>query len=234
MTQIKKEDFIEIEYTGKTKEENMVFDTTDQKVAKENELPTENANFGPIIIRVGDNNVIQGLDLALEGKEIGKSYTVEIPPEKGFGKKDVKLIQLISTSKFLQQNIQPMPGLQVNMDGTLGVIKTVSGGRTLVDFNHPLASKELTYTVKINKLITDDKEKLTSFLKIQLNQKDIEADIKEGSANITLKQEMPKEITEVLNKKITEIIPSIKKLNFITKKEVKETPLKNTEKETKK
>ena len=62
----------------------------------------------------------------------------------------------------------------------------------------------------------------------------VAADIKEGSANITLKQEMPKEITEVLNKKITEIIPSIKKLNFITKKEVKETPLKNTEKETKK
>jgi FKBP-type peptidyl-prolyl cis-trans isomerase 2 len=219
----------------------MVFDTTDQKVAKENELPTENLDFGPVIIRVGDGNVIQGLDLALEGKEVGKSYTVEVPPEQGFGKKDVKLIQLISTSKFLKQNVQPIPGLQVNMDGTVGTIKTVSGGRTLVDFNHPLSSKELIYNIKINKLITDDKEKLTSFLKVQLNQKDLTAEIKEGTATITLKQELPKELTEILNKKISEIIPSVKKLNFTVKQEPvkkpdtsKETPLKDTEKETKK
>jgi len=38
MTIVSKKDFIEIEYTGKLKEENVIFDTTDEKVAKENKL----------------------------------------------------------------------------------------------------------------------------------------------------------------------------------------------------
>ena len=38
MDTIKKHDFVEIEYTGKIKEDNVIFDTTYEKVAKELEL----------------------------------------------------------------------------------------------------------------------------------------------------------------------------------------------------
>ncbi|MCH8980513.1 hypothetical protein IH922_00675 [candidate division KSB1 bacterium] len=51
--------------------------------------------------------------------------------------------------------------MQINIDGMMGIIKTAGGGRCLVDFNHPLSGKEVTYTIKVNKIITDDKEKLT-------------------------------------------------------------------------
>ena len=218
---INKKDFVELEYTGKTKDDNTVFDTTDEKVAKDNELQTENAKYGPVVICVGESQVLPGLDKNLEGKETGKEYSVELKPEDAFGKKDAKLIQLVQTSKFIKQNIQPMPGLQLNIDGMMATIKTVSGGRTLVDFNHPLAGKDIIYTFKINKVLTDDKEKLKSYLKLGLALEDVDVELKEGNADIKLKKDIPKEAKDQLNKKITELIPSIKKANFIIKEEAK-------------
>jgi len=217
METIKKHDFVEIEYTGKIKDDNIIFDTTDEKVAKENNL--ESKDLGPVIVCAGEEQLLKGIDKALEGKEIGREYDIEIKPEDSFGSKDAKLIQLIPTSKFKQQNMQPMPGMQVNIDGMIGLIKTVSGGRTLVDFNHPLAGKDLLYKIKINKKIVDDKEKLNGYVKLSLGTKDFSVEIKENNAKITLKAEIHKEAQEKLTEKITELIPSIKKVEFAFGKE---------------
>src|SRR3989338_2964288 len=182
MEKVSKKDFIEIEYTGKIKEGNIIFDTTDEKVAKENNL--HGHDFSPAIICVGEEQILKGIDHNLEGKDVGKEYEFDIKPEDAFGKKNAKLIQLIPTSKFKQQKIQPMPGMQLNIDSMVGTVKTVSGGRTLVDFNHPLAGKELLYKVKINKKITDGEEKLTGYIKLGIGTKDFEAAVDNGSAKI--------------------------------------------------
>jgi len=219
MSVLKKGDFVEIEYTGKVKEGNIIFDTTDEKVAKEHNL--HGHDFSPQVICVGEEQALPGIDKNLEGKEIGKEYDIEIKPEDAFGNKNAKLIQLIPTNKFKQQNIQPMPGLQINIDGMVGIVKTVSGGRTMIDFNHPLAGKDLLYKIKINKKIEDDKEKLKGYVKLSLGMKDFNAEIKEGNAKITLKTEIPNEAKEKLSEKITELIPSIKKTEFIIEKKEK-------------
>jgi FKBP-type peptidyl-prolyl cis-trans isomerase SlyD len=220
MDKIKKQDFIEIEYTGKIKEDNIIFDTTDEKTAKENNLHSH-GGFGPVVICVGEEQVLKGIDKYLEGKETEKEYDININPEDAFGNKDAKLIQLIPTNKFKQQNIQPMPGVQVNIDGMVGIVKTVSGGRTLVDFNHPLAGKELSYHVKANKKVVDDKEKLRGHIKLSLGLDDFSSEITEGNAKITIKIEIPNEVKEQLNQKIIELIPNIKKVEFIVEKEQK-------------
>lgn len=213
---MKKGDFVELVYTGRIKDLNLVFDTTNEKEAKESNIHDARASYGPVIICIGQGHVIKGLDEELEGKELEKKYHIELSPEQGFGKKNAKLIQLVATSKFIKQKINPMPGLQVNIDGLMGMIRTVSGGRTLVDFNHPLAGKELAYDFKINKIVKDDEEKLKALLKLQLNLKDIKVEIKEGNATIDLniKQELPKPVEEKLTKHIKEIIPSIKNIKF--------------------
>ena len=223
MEPIKKHDFVEIEYTGKLKEENVVFDTTNEAVAKEHNL-SGSASYGPVIVCIGEQQILKGLDKNLEGKEIGKEYDVDIKPEDAFRNKNAKLIQLIPTNKFKQQKIQPMPGMQMNIDGMLGTVKTVSGGRTLVDFNHPLAGKELLYKIKINRKITDDKEKLSGYLKLSLGTKDFDAEINNNNAKISLKKEIPKEVQETLNKKIIELIPNIKKVEFTTTENSKNKP----------
>jgi FKBP-type peptidyl-prolyl cis-trans isomerase SlyD len=114
-----------------------------------------------------------------------------------------------------------MPGMQLNIDGVVGTVKIASGGRTLVDFNHPLAGKELSYKIKINKKITDDKEKLKGYLKLSLGTKDFETEINNSNAKISLKNEIPEEVKEKLSKKITELIPNIKKAEFIVTKNEK-------------
>lgn len=212
METVKKRDFIEIEYTGKIKEDSIIFDTTDEKVAKENNL--HGHDFSPAVICIGEEQVLKGIDKNLEGKEIGEEYEFDVNPEDAFGRKNAKLIQLIPTAKFRQQSIQPMPGMQLNIDGMVGTVKTVSGGRTLVDFNHPLAGKELSYKVRINKKITDNNEKLSGYIKLALGTKDFEAAVENGNAKITLKNEIPKEIQERLIEKITELMPEVKKAEF--------------------
>ncbi len=228
---VKEKDFIEIEYTGKTKDDNIVFDTTDKEIAKENNLFDGKAEYKPITICVGQRQIIKGLDNALVGKETGKSYTIEVKAEEAYGKKNAKLIQLISTSKFLKQNIQPIPGLQVNIDGMIGLVKTVSGGRTLVDFSHPLAGKNLVYDIKINKIIEDDKEKINSILTVNLGIKDGDVKVENKKAIIKTKQEIPKELQEELKKKLEELLPNIEEINIEKLKKIEEdAPKKEEEK----
>ena len=217
---IKNNDFAEIEYTGRLKEDNTIFDTTDEKIAKENNLFDEKADYGPIVICVGQEHVLKGIDAALIGKEPGE-FKIDLKSEQAFGNKDAKLIQLIPSSKFKQQKIHPMPGLQVNIDGVFGIIKIASGGRTLVDFNHPLAGRELSYDVKVNKMVIDDKEKAKAYLKLAFGIKDCEVKIEEGNAKVEVKTELNRKVKEEANKKITEAIPTIKKVEFITEKEEK-------------
>jgi FKBP-type peptidyl-prolyl cis-trans isomerase SlyD len=219
---IQKNDFIEIEYIGKT-DDGIVFDTTDEKTAKDEGFFQDNAKYGPIVICVGQGHVIPGLDKQLESKEIGKEYTIKIEPEDAFGKKSAKLVQLIPAGKFKKNQIVPQPGLQVDIDGLNGIIKTVSGGRILVDFNHPLSGKIVDYKIKINKKIDDDKEKIFAYVKMSLGVEDIEVEINEGKAIIGINNEIPPEIKKEIVDKMKEAISSVKDIDFkkIEKKEAK-------------
>jgi len=214
---INKGDFIEIDYTGRL-EDSTVFDTTEESVAKKEKIHNPDARYGSVVICVGQNHVVAGLDKGIEGKDAGKEYKIEVSPEEGFGKKDAKLIQMIATNKFRKENINPMPGLQVNIDGMLGIIRNVSGGRTLVDFNHPLSGRVVTYEAKIVKKVEDDAEKVKGYLKLILGF-DAKVDIKEGKATAELPFEVPKEVNEEMTKKLKELIPNIKEIAFIKKEE---------------
>jgi len=213
---IKKHDFFEIEYTGKVREDNLIFDTTDEKTAKDNNIHNPNMKYGPVTICIGENQIIKGLDNKLTGKETGKSCTIELGPEEGFGKKTTKLIQLIPTARFRKEKINPMPGLQVNIDGIIGIVRTVTGGRTIIDFNHPLAGKDIVYEVKLNKLVTDNMEKIKAFVKIALNQ-DVEIKKENNKFMIELKQDINEQIKSKLKEKIKEIL-NIENLDFTLKK----------------
>ena len=214
MAAIKKHDFVEIEYTGRIKEDGTIFDTTEEKVANENHLHDKDADYSPAVVCVGEGNILQGLEEQMIGKEAGKEYVFEVKSDNAFGRKNAKLIQLIPTNKFRQQNIQPIPGLQLNIDGVFGIVKTVRGGRCLVDFNHPLAGKDLIYNVKINRIVDDAKEKLNSLLKMHLHIKDAEIEVKEESVDIKLKQKLPKDAQEEFRKIAGKTVPGIKNISF--------------------
>jgi len=223
MTRINKKDFVEIEYTGKIKD-GIVFDTTNVEIAKENNIYNEKMSYVPVVVCVGEHQIIKGLDKYLEGREVGEEYEVNLKPEESFGKKDAKLLKMVPMSVFKKQNITPFPGLQLNIDNTIGTVRTVTGGRTIVDFNHPLAGRDMIYKIKIKRLVKDKKEKINSYFKTQFNITNADVEIKEDKAEVDLKIPLPKEAVDKLKEKLIKIT-NIKSIEFKQEKkeEKKET-----------
>ena len=209
---IKEKDFIAVTYTGRIKDDNKIFDTNDLELAKKTNLFNPKHSYDPEIICVSQGDVVKGLDESFIGKEINQEYTVEISPENGFGKRDAKLFQLIPAKGFKDQNIRPMPGMPVTINNMPGIVKTVSGGRILVDFNNPLSGKTILYQVKILKIVTNIKEKAEGYLKLFLGAKKVNIEAKENNLEIKLK--LPENIQEVTIANLKERIPELKEVTF--------------------
>ena len=221
MATVKEKDFVEIDYTARTKEGNAIFDTTNEEVAKKEGVHGSHSHYHPAVICIGEGMMLKAVEGHLAGKETGKEYSIEIKPEDAFGRKNAKLIQMIPLSKFRQQKIQPVPGLQLNIDGMFGIVKTVSGGRCYVDFNHPLAGKDLVYTVKINRIVENDGEKLKSLLDLHFHMHDAQIELKEGAAIVRTKQNVPKEALEEMKSIAKRTIPNIRDIEFVVEESKK-------------
>ena len=206
---IKEKDFVEVEYTGKLTEENIVFDTTNEQIAKDAQIHNPDMTYGPIVVCMGEGQLLKGLENQMIGKETGQEYTITLSPEDAFGKKNASKIQMIPLIKFKKQRIMPEIGMQVNIDQQLGTVKTVAGGRCLVDFNHPLSGKEITYTIRALNIVTDDQKKVDSLLKLNFN---IKADVKTEAEKTTIStpKDIPKELQDLIEKRIKEFLPQIK------------------------
>lgn len=218
---IVKHDFIELDYTGKLTT-GLIFDTTSRKVAEEHNLHTEKHNYDPVIICVGEQQILAGIDAELVGKEIGGSYTINLKPEQAFGKRDVKKVKIIPGATFKEHKMQPQPGLQIDVDGQVGVVSRVSGGRVIVNFNHPLAGKEVIYDLHIKRKVEDVKEQVAAFLHnvLKLSKENIAVELKESTAEITLPIALPPPIIDLLEKKLTEITV-LKRVTIVAKQTAK-------------
>lgn len=217
---LKEQDFIEVEYTGKVKENGFVFDTTDKATAEQHGIYNKQAAYGSIVVCLGQGQLLTGLDKALVGKDLGK-FTIELSPENGFGKKNAALIELIATSKFKKENIVPYPGLQVNIDDAIGVIKTVTGGRTLVDFNHPLSGKDLVYDINVKREVTDTKEKVTALLTLALGAAIADVVVHDGKITVAFPFDLPQEAHEKISENIKKLVPEVTEIVYKKKEEEK-------------
>ncbi len=159
-------DFVKISYTGKL-ENGDVFDTTDIEVAKQHGIYAEGIDYNPIIIVVGENMVVRGLDEDLIGKEVGYEGTVVVPPEKAFGHRNPELVEVVPTRRFEKK---PVPGMRVNVGNRAGTIENVVGGRVRVDFNLPYAGKAITYNYKIEKSVGNTINKIKGLIEYYLHK----------------------------------------------------------------
>jgi FKBP-type peptidyl-prolyl cis-trans isomerase 2 len=89
---VKTGDRISVDYIGNLPD-GKVFDTSIEKVAKENNLFTPGREYKPLNFTVGKGEVIKGFDEGVVGMDVGKSKTLTIPPEKAYGLINPLLIQ---------------------------------------------------------------------------------------------------------------------------------------------
>jgi len=177
---IQKKDFIEIKFTGKTKEGEIFDSNIEEDLKKIN--PELKAT--PLIICIGEGMFLKGVEEFLIGKDVG-DYEIPLSSENAFGKRNVKLIQRIPLRIFHEQKLNPIPGIIFNFDGRLAKILTISGGRVIVDFNNPVAGKDVVYHLKVIRKIEDLKEKIKAFnkflfkkeFKVELTEKKILMDV---------------------------------------------------------
>lgn len=198
---IQKNDFIEIEFTGTCN--NQIFDTTNPEEAKQIGIQDPDS-IKPLIISVGAQMLLQGLDEQLENKELNKEYKITLQPEKAFGKRNPQLIKTYSLGDFKKNNINPYPGMTLQLDDTIAKVISVSGGRVMVDFNNPLAGKEITYTFKINRKITESEEKINSIQDFFLRKRH-KFKIDTKNKKVIFKEELIKPFFEMMGDKLKEM-----------------------------
>lgn len=196
---LQKNDFIEIEFIGRIKDGN-IFDTNIKEEAKKINLELETR---PLIICLGHNMILPAIDEFLIGKEIGK-YSLEVGPEKGFGVRNRELIKTMPIKIFLEKQTYPQPGMMFEFDNVIGKISAVSGGRVIVDFNHPLANKTLIYELNVKKIITDNNEKVESLMLFLFRRK-FEFKIENNKLIVQSEQKL-KPLFEMFKDKFKEIL----------------------------
>lgn len=148
----------------KVKETGETVRSTLESVAKEHKFYHGEDKYEPFFDIVGEGWMPKGLDEALPTYEVGKAATMELPPEKAYGARDPKKVKLVPLRKFSAEGINPVPGLQVNMDGKTALIRSVGAGRVQVDYNHPFASRTLIYDLTVEKILESEEDKLRALI----------------------------------------------------------------------
>jgi FKBP-type peptidyl-prolyl cis-trans isomerase SlyD len=159
-------DFVKLDYTLRTTEDDDVVDTTILEVAEEAGIDTEEHEFSPRTIIIGEGHVFESVDDALIGSEVGDEGSVVISAEEAFGEYDPDQVKTISAQKIDEDD--RYPGANVQIDGQNGHIETIIGGRARVNFNHPLAGQELEYEYEILEEVEDRAEKAEGLLGMYL------------------------------------------------------------------
>ncbi|UCB46454.1 MAG: peptidylprolyl isomerase [Spirochaetota bacterium] len=138
MPGVKFGDTVKVHYTGKL-DNGDVFDNTDDK--------------GPLTFLLGDGKVIPGFEQALVGMNPGEKKTVKISALRAYGPYLKQLVIEVGKDKFVD-NIEPEIGqrLQINQpDGEKFIVTVteVSESNVILDANHPLAGKDLTFDIHL-------------------------------------------------------------------------------------
>lgn len=118
----------------------------------------------PIQFIQGQGQVIPGLERNLYGMEVGDTRDVVVPAAEGYGEEDPDAYADVPRSEFPAQ-IPLEPGIELqltNQDGEQlqAYIESVEDDSVRLNFNHPLAGKELHFAVEVIDLRSATPEEL--------------------------------------------------------------------------
>lgn len=153
-------DMIEISMTIES--ESKIYDTTNPEIAKKEGLE----GTGNKKVVFGRNMLLPKVEEKLKDAQENEEFILELGVDDAFGHKDKEYYQTYPEKVFKEKRLKIQVGQVYNFDGNYGKIKSASRGRVLVDFNHPLAGKDVKITVSLQKVLTDLKEKVETCLNV--------------------------------------------------------------------
>ncbi|NDB79383.1 hypothetical protein EB155_05905, partial [archaeon] len=125
------------------------------------------------------------------------------------------LIQLISINKLREKKLNPVTGMQLDIDGRRATIRSVNGGRVILDFNHPFAGKEVHYFLKVSSLINDLKEKVNYATEIiGFKAENLTINEKNVKFKIANKEKLGEQFIDLLKTTIKKYVPEVKEITI--------------------
>src|SRR3990172_4192885 len=135
-------------------------------------------HYGPRPVLLGHGSLPEGLDEALHGATVGTQGTIEVPPEKAFGERDPKLVEVLSRQEvarlpeFRREGFEPFIGMPVTVKNRRGYISGVTAGRIRIDFNNRLAGKTLRYVYTVKEKVTDPVKQVEALIELHYGRKE--------------------------------------------------------------
>jgi len=138
MTEAKSGDTVRLHYKG-TLDDGSIFDSSEGR--------------DPLEFTVGSGQIISGLDRAIPGMKVGEEKTVRIEADDAYGAANPSARQAVPRAN-IPANIPIEVGMQLQAQTENGqmmtvVVAEISEDQVVLDANHPLAGKALTFEIQL-------------------------------------------------------------------------------------
>lgn len=138
MDKAKDGDKVRVHYTG-TLDDGTVFDSSTDRE--------------PLEFTIGEDQVIFGFERAVVGMTPGETKKAKVTPEDGYGPYREEMLVEVPRAQF-PQDLEPEVDQRLQMrrnDGGILIVRVagVTEDSVILDANHPLAGKELTFDIEL-------------------------------------------------------------------------------------
>jgi len=138
MSTVKANDTVKVHYTGRLAD-GEVFDSSEGRE--------------PLEFTMGKGQLIPGFEAGVLNMAVNEKKTIHIPVADAYGEREEELIHEVQ-KELLPQDTPPQVGMQLISQGPDGqqiplVVTEVKADTVVLDANHPLAGKDLTFDLEV-------------------------------------------------------------------------------------
>ncbi len=115
------------------------------------------SNIGKDVLEFsfGEGKIIPGLESRIQDMNEGETREISVPSQEAYGDYNPQAKQLVPKEQFGDLELQvgmPLQGQGEDGNPIQVVVTNILDNEVEVDFNHPLAGKDLNFTITIQKI----------------------------------------------------------------------------------
>ena len=142
MAEAKLGDTVKIHFTGKLQDETVIETSKDRD---------------PLEFKIGDGNVIPGLEQGVIGMAAWDKKTIAVSPQEGFGQQQEDLVVDLKKSEF-PEDVEFAVGAYLNIETSDGKefkakVVEIKEDTVTLDANHPLAGVAINCDVELLEIV---------------------------------------------------------------------------------
>ena len=134
-----------------------------------------NIGGAPLVFMFGKGQVIPGLEKGIESMSVGEKGDLLVRAEDAYGEYNEEAQQELPSEQFA--GIDLTQGMSLYGQGEDGstvqvVVKDIKDDTVVIDFNHPLAGKDLMFSVAISNIRDASDEEIATGIPVENQQSD--------------------------------------------------------------